>query len=859
MLEAEAQLAELAGLLDGLGSAGGRVVLVRGEAGIGKSALIAQFASDAADRCRMYLGACDDLGTPQPLAPVWDVARKAPSVAAALSNGDRRGVMDALLDLLSSPSLPTVLVFEDTQWADEATLDVITFLGRRIAPANGLLVLTYRDGEVDAGHPLRQVLGELPAGNLVRIRPASLSLGAITTLVGERPLAPREVLELTDGNPLFVREVIATGSTHVPTSLQDAVLARVGKLSPGARSVAELVSIVPGTAESWLVEEIAHPTAGELRECERQGLLQSDGERLSFCHELQRRAVESALPPDVRRERHQQVLARLRGRADVARLVHHARWADDLEELVILAPRAAAMALEAGSHREALAHFRVLGPHLDRLPMPDAADVAEDWARSELHFDYPAALDVLPRAVSLRRAAGDGPALARTLAFGIRVHEVNGQPGRADACATEAIELLERLPPGEELAYALTERAWLHLVRGDDDRAGIAIAERAIHVADQVGDERAGVRAMLLMGAMLHNEQDPRGVSLIEEAHRNAARAGHHVEETYALINLAGIAGDGRDLARASDLVERARSTAARHELRPLEVYARAMGSEFLLWSGDWTRAEDEATEVLGTQPDTERIAWRILAIIAARRGRTGSGATIERMWSLAQETEELQIVDPAASVMAESLWLTREEDQDRLAPLEQVLQRGLQSGIVWPSGAFAFWMWKLGVLTDVPAHLPDCYRWIMTGEPDRAVAFWAARDMHYEQALALMHGTDDEAIQALRIFEALGADGSARRLRAALREERGLRVPRGRSQSSRDNVAGLTARQAEVLELLAEGLTNMVIADRLFVSHRTVENHVATILMKLDVPGREAAVCKAREQGLLDTGESPR
>lgn len=113
------------------------------------------------------------------------------------------------------------------------------------------------------------------------------------------------------------------------------------------------------------------------------------------------------------------------------------------------------------------------------------------------------------------------------------------------------------------------------------------------------------------------------------------------------------------------------------------------------------------------------------------------------------------------------------------------------------------------------------------------------------------MHGDSDEQVQAIRIFEDLGATATADKVRQAL-STRGVKVPRGRSQTTRDHAAGLTARQAEVLELLAQGLTNTEIADELFVSQRTVENHVSAVLMKLDVPNREAAVEAAFAQDIL-------
>jgi hypothetical protein len=232
ILEREEQLATLNLLLDDAASSGGRVVLVRGEAGIGKSALVGSFLDDSRERAHTLLGACDDLITPQPFGPIWDIARQDASLVDPLATGDRRAIMEATLDLLSRSLRPTVLVFEDTQWADEATLDLIKFLGRRIARTNGLLILTYRDVEVDTDHALRQVVGDLPLANLMRMPLSHLSGEAVASMIKDDSFDVDEVIALTGGNPLFVTEVLVSGTDAVPSSIKDAVLARASKLSP---------------------------------------------------------------------------------------------------------------------------------------------------------------------------------------------------------------------------------------------------------------------------------------------------------------------------------------------------------------------------------------------------------------------------------------------------------------------------------------------------------------------------------------------------------------------------------------------------------------------------------------------------
>ncbi|MFC2176800.1 AAA family ATPase [Actinomycetota bacterium] len=852
ILERDQELATLVKLLDDLDSSGGRVVLVRGEAGIGKSALVAEFVAGVEDRAHVLLGACDDLLTPQPLGPIWDMARHDASVTAPLSRGDRRAVMEVLLDLLSRRMRATVMVLEDTQWADEATLDVIKFLGRRIARTNGVLILTYRDGAVDTNHPLRQVIGDLPPQNLIRVQLDHLSQEAIALMIEGKPFDAGEVLSLTGGNPLFVTEVVASGIDAVPSSVQDSVLARASKVSARARRILDLVCITAGHSDLSLVKELLDPTQEELRECARHGLLRVSDETLSFRHELQRRAVESSLSAADRRQLNKQVLTALAGSGDPSRLVHHAREAEDVESIVAFAPEAARAAKAIESHREALAHFRTLEPYLDRIAEVNRAAIIDDWAGEEFYLDNNAeSLDLLGRAIDLHRGTGDDRALARTLTVAVRVNEVNGRPDEADACSVESVTILESYPPSADFAFAVSQQAWLRLMRGDSDIQGIELADQAIAIAEGVGDDLTVIRALMYKGAVGHSSTDRSAVSLVEEAHRRAELGGHRHEEVYALLNLAGLAADVREVERAADLAQRGLGAAARYEIRPLEIYLLAMYAEILLWKGDWVGTEDAATEVLGSHSHAETIALRMLGTLQARRGRPEARATLDLMWSLAEASGELQNLDPAASALAEYMWLSGEDDPDRIARLQEVLDRGMRSGFVWPSGALAFWAWKLGILASIPDRLPEFYRLIIEGEWQAAADFWEARGVPYERALALMHGDDDAQIHAIRIFEELGATVTANRVRRALLEK-GVRVPRGTSRSTREHAAGLTARQAEVLDLLAEGLTNTEIADQLFVSYRTVENHVAAVLMKLDVPTRDAAVDAARDRGIL-------
>jgi len=193
------------------------------------------------------------------------------------------------------------VVLEDLHWADEATLDFVRFLGRRIQRTRCLLIATYRDDELAPTHLLRSVLGELTGQHASRIHLSALSLSAVEELSrGTRHDAGR-VYEVTGGNPFFVRELLSAPTDAVPGTVRDAVLARLLQCSAAAREVAELVSLLPGRTEPWLVRTILGDVGAAADEAVMRGLLRYHDQTLAFRHELGRLAVESTTPAHARK------------------------------------------------------------------------------------------------------------------------------------------------------------------------------------------------------------------------------------------------------------------------------------------------------------------------------------------------------------------------------------------------------------------------------------------------------------------------------------------------------------------------------------------------------------------------------
>jgi DNA-binding CsgD family transcriptional regulator len=287
-----------------------------------------------------------------------------------------------------------------------------------------------------------------------------------------------------------------------------------------------------------------------------------------------------------------------------------------------------------------------------------------------------------------------------------------------------------------------------------------------------------------------------------------------------------------------------------RYELPMLEAWAIAVQAEVLLWNGEWVLAEDLATEALGPWPADSRLC-SIVGMLRTRRGRSDGQAHLERAWSLARSRADIDGRLRAASGLAESIWLGERHDACLLGEFAGALDEGIAKEYPWPAGQLAFWLWMLGMISTAPAGIAEPYAAMIDGNSREAADAWRARNAPYERALALLNGDTAQRLEALELLETLGATAVAAKARKQLRHD-GIVVPRGRGRATRSHVAGLTARQAEVLQLLNEDLTNAEIADRLFVSPRTVENHVSAVLAKLDASSRDEAVLRARHDGLL-------
>ncbi len=248
--------------------------------------------------------------TPSPLGPFLEIADGVGGELARVAAGGPQPYALTAELIRELASGPAVVVIEDIHWADEATLDVLRLLTRRLESVPAFVIVTYRDDELTRSHPLRAVLGEFGARAL-RVNVAALSPDAVAALAAESGVDADALYQRTNGNPFFVTEALAAGGDGVPETVRDAVLARAARLGDDARQLLDAVAVVPPHVERPLLDRLVPNADAALDECTTAGMLRADAGRVGFRHELARIAVEDALPPGARRTLHRAVLALL--------------------------------------------------------------------------------------------------------------------------------------------------------------------------------------------------------------------------------------------------------------------------------------------------------------------------------------------------------------------------------------------------------------------------------------------------------------------------------------------------------------------------------------------------------------------
>jgi hypothetical protein len=797
LLERDAYLEALHEALRRVAGGSGELVFLGGEAGIGKSSLIEQFLHEARSRARTAVVSCDGVGMPGPLGPLLDIAEAlGPEVEALLAQrAPRDAIFRAVLRAFRDAPETIVLVGEDAHWADEATLELLRFLGRRIGGTRALVIIAYRNDELGPYHPLRRVLGDLAnAPSVRRIDLPPLSMEAVYALVDGTGVDPVALHARTGGNPFFVNETIESGATGVPATVRDAVLARAARLSPEGRAVLDAAAIIGATIDPRLLGTvIGGPIADAVEECLAVGMLRPADEAIAFRHAISRDAILASMSAPRQRALHQRVLEAMQqephSERDLARLAYHAEGAGDAAATVTFAGAAARQAAAFGSHREAAAQYARAVCFAASLPPEERLALMESWSyECYLTGDLEQAIRIRREVVDRWRAAGNRLRQGDNTRWLSRFCWIAGQTADAHRFAIEAHDLLGPLPAGPELARAWSNLSQLRMLERDLPGA-IAWGERAIALATELGDEGVLTHALTNVGTARFMQQDDAGREMLEEAARIARRIGSDDDVSRPLTNLAWTAWTQRELDLAERYLEEGIAFTAERDLLAMELYQRATRAAVWLERGRWEDARREAATI--ARLPTAVAPARIVALTCLGRlqsvHREAATGALEAAAALAERAGELQRLGPVTAARAEAAWLAGDLSP-MLDDLQTMFNQAMARGDRWTAGELGLWLSRAG--EQVPTDdLAASYAREIAGEGVVAARLWAERGYPLESARALAStGGEADLRDALAAFERIGAPADAARVIRLLREMGARHIPRGPRAATRAN-----------------------------------------------------------------------
>ncbi|MDK1481091.1 AAA family ATPase, partial [Sinorhizobium sp. 6-117] len=708
LLDREGPLEALLSAVRSAAAGRGSAVLLEGEAGIGKTALLREFAEHVDKGRRVLWGWCEALFTPCPLGPLQDMRELLdPRVAALLDQAaPPERLFPALLNALQHAGDAIVLIFEDVHWADNATLDLVKYLGRRISLLPAVLVLSLRSDEIGADHPLTHVLGDLPSASVTRIALEPLSPEAVTVLAEQAGRCGADLYHVTEGNPFFITELLASGETEpgrVPDSIRDAVWARLSRLTAGQRDVLEVISIIPGSVERWLIQALLGSEAEALvDQCVARGLLQRDNQdALMFRHELARQATLDRLPPSLQRSLHAKAEAAIsqlptaHASALLSRRVHHAAGAEDGARVLELAPRAAAHAARLGAHREAASHLATALKYVAQATPEQAAQLYEAWAYEAglALLVYEPVIEAHHRAIEIWRELGRTDRIGPNLCRLSRLHWRRGEGKPAEDYADQAVREMEKLSPGSELAMAYSTRSQFHMLHYRFDEA-IDWGLRAIALADQLGEVETRVHALNNIGTALLFADRPGGRERLEESLALALEHGFHDHAVRAYTNFAECAVASKDFALAERLLAEGIALATKHDLDSAAQYLLGRQAQLRLEQGRFREAETIAQGVMNLERLAMVMHLPALTVLGRVRVRLGEAGGLDLLQQALQEglaTGELQRIVPVRMALAEAAWLAEDQSASD-EQLTALAAMDLDNFRAWDLGELAVW-----------------------------------------------------------------------------------------------------------------------------------------------------------------------
>ena len=933
------------------GSGRGQMVVIAGDAGVGKSRLVQEFSDRASrDGWTTAAGGCVDVAAGAlTYAALIEILRHLDrhlgrEVMARLADAG----IDDLAPLLPGPSggqpgaggrllermldflvrlgdvAPAVVVVEDLHWADSSTRDLISFLARNIHAARVLLIVTYRADDLHRRHPLKSLLAELERGDASWIRLAGLARPDVAELVAKTAGAAAVqsvslLFDRTAGNPFFIEELLAASTPVIslPEGLRELLLARLHDLPDSALAVLRPASVLgQGFTEDLLGAATGLPlpeTEDALRQAVDHNILRATAGTLRFRHDLMREAIYDDLLPAQRHRLHVAAATAIEADETIidppgARwgvLALHWKSAGDRVRALGASIQAARWASLVGAPSEAADHLETALTLWEQTPPeshPDGTDRAALLEQAtEARLSAGQALRARALSVAAVTELAGSPDVERVALAHVRVGSCSRVAGEAAASAEafqRAVGLLADRPPSPAKATVMARYAGFLMV-GQRVRQGLAAVEAALDLARRTGSRRLEGHAMCTKGVLLGDAgRLEESVQLLRASGEIARETGDADDLARSFQNLtyvqlfAGLADDALAAADAGLQVVRRLGTMLSSGIGITEHQAEAA-----VRVGRW----DDALALLDAFP-YDALEGSTLVSFAAprfdvflRRGDLDAAArTLAPAMERAAAMDDAQFgantriraaqlalaaghLDDARAHIAAALAISDRCDDMIYAP--KACSVGISAEAACPapdlgtvealttrlSGIEAMARSFGGQLLAEPAAFaamaraearelsggpqPEAWQAAATAWDHCGDQYWSAV-CRFRTADALLRAKGDRNVAARIAAEALAA---ARSLGAAplaadleVLSRRG-RLPAGSSPDKPPRRLGLTEREAEVLDLLAEGRTNRQIGDVLFISEKTVSVHVTNLLRKLGVDSRREAAEMSR------------
>ena len=840
----------------------GHTIFVSGEAGIGKTSLLKAFCRQQKKKSFIYQGACDALFTPRPLAPLYDIGWQIRDDFWTTNEEveDRPALFSRFIHELDIKNETVILLFEDIHWADEATLDFIKFLARRITRLKCLFVLTFRDNEINSQHPLKNVFGHLPPDSFTRLQLTPLSKEAVDTMAKEKGYRGEDVYSISGGNPFYVMEILASYSAGIPDNIKDAVLSVYSRQEGKTKEIWELLSVTPAGLEIDTLSKAEPDYEKAIENCLEAKILLFEKGLIYFKHELYRRTVETSMSPFKRVMLNKKILDVLLQQEEqeikVERIIHHAKNANDYDTVVKYAPVAAKRAASVGAHIEASKlYFTAIeyyqGKDKDLLTQFYQAYSYECYLTYKIK-------DAIIYQVKLLNILRERNAIEETgncLRFLSRLWWFEGNRKQAEGYAEQAVQLLEQQPVSRVKAMVYSNMSQLKML-SDHFEECMYWGEKAIAMAKELDDDEILCHALNNVGSaqMKIESLGWKGAEFTRQSLDIALKNSYHEHAARAYTNLGSDWICVRQYERAQKALDEGIQYCEARDLDSWTNYMLSCKARLKLETGKWDEAFSIANNLLQNEDQTaiiKIIALAVIATILMRRGEEDPLVQLLETKEKALKAGEHQRIVPAMVALLEYEWIHGKTVIEKES-LDLAIKTVEEIDNMFQNSEFVFWLFMARKQFVRIPKLFDGYQLKNRSDIDRAAAIWKEIGSPYEEALALYHGNNDDKKNAIAIVQQLGAKAVYDKMKQEMRESGIKNIPRGIRSSTKANPAFLTSRELEILQLLHEGLQNKEIGSRLFISAKTVDHHISSILFKLDVNSRTKAAQEAQRRGII-------